>query len=167
MKRVIIGIDPGLQGAIAAIDATDRQLIEVVDCPVRKHGGAAIYNIPEMANTIRRLSLGNLAVVYLEQSQSMPGQGVSSTFKIGRGMGIWEGILAALSVPYRTVRPIVWTKKVFTGMPADAKGKFRSVQFAMQMFPDIELTPQRCRTPKDGRADAACIAYYGALEATP
>ena len=159
MKRVIIGIDPGIKGAVAAIDADNLRLIEVTDCPTLKNAGKEIFNIQEMAHTIRRLSLLGDATVILEQAQSMPGQGVKSMFSVGRSMGIWEGILSALDVPFRTVRPNVWTKRTLAGMPG--QGKMRSIQFALQMFPDIELTPQRCRTPKDGRADAACLAYYG------
>jgi crossover junction endodeoxyribonuclease RuvC len=160
--RVVIGVDPGIKGAVAAINADDMSLLEVVDCPVASNAGKAIYNTPEMAHTIRRMSLLGDAIVILEQAQSMPGQGVKSMFSTGRSFGIWEGILAALDVPFRTVRPNVWTRKVFAGMPA-SRGKFRSIQFALQVFPDIELTPQRCRTPKDGRADAACLAYFGAV----
>ena len=162
MKQIIIGIDPGIKGAIAAIDAGSRRLIEVTDCPTTNNAGKQIYDIAEMAHTIRRMSLLGDAAVVLEQQQAMPKQGVSSTFTIGRGFGIWQGILATLEVPYRTVRPVVWTRQVFAGMPGE--GKFRSIQFALQMFPGIELTPQRCRKPKDGRADAACLAYWGAVE---
>jgi crossover junction endodeoxyribonuclease RuvC len=161
--RIIIGIDPGIKGAIAAIRESDRSLIEIVDCPVQKHAGAAMYDVPEMAHIIRRLALLGGPTAILEQSQSMPGQGVKSMYSVGRSFGIWEGILTALDVPFRTVRPNVWMKRLFTGM-LDGKGKFRSIQFALQMFPGIELTPQRCRTPKDGRADAACLAYWGAVQ---
>lgn len=161
MSRIIIGIDPGLKGAIAAIDAEKMELLEIVDCPTNKNAGKPIYNIAAMAHTIRRMSLLGDAIVILEQAQSMPGQGVTSMFSVGRSMGIWEGILAALDVSYRTVRPCVWTRRLFTGLPG--KGKFRSIQFVLRMFPGIELTPQRCRKPKDGRADAACLAYWGSV----
>jgi crossover junction endodeoxyribonuclease RuvC len=160
MSGIIIGIDPGVKGAVAAIRENDRSLLEVVDCPVQRRAGAAIYDVPAMAHTIRRFSLLGNAAAVLEQSQAMPGQGVKSMYSVGRGFGLWEGILAALDVPFRTVRPNVWTKKLFAGMPGENKGKFRSIQFALQVFPGIELTPSRCRTPRDGRADAACLAYW-------
>lgn len=79
----------------------------------------------------------------------------------GRGFGIWLGILGALEIPYRTVRPSQWTKRIFSGLPG--KGKERSVQFARRMFPALELVPPGCRKPRDGRADAACLAYYGVV----
>jgi crossover junction endodeoxyribonuclease RuvC len=159
--RIVIGIDPGYKGAIAAITEHDRQLIEVIDCPVHRTNGTTIYDAPAMAHIIRRLRLFGDVEAILEQAQSMPGQGVKSMYSVGRSFGLWEGILAALDVPFRTVRPCVWTKRLFTGMPGE--GKFRSIQFALQMFPGIMLTPQRGRTPKDGRADAACLAYWGTV----
>jgi crossover junction endodeoxyribonuclease RuvC len=115
-----------------------------------------------MAAVIRHMSLLGVAVVTLEQAQAMPGQGVSSTFSTGRGFGIREGVLGALDVPYRTVRPSVWVKKVLAGLPGE--GKERSIRFALRMFPGCELMPKGGRKPRDGRADALCLAYYGVKE---
>jgi len=159
--RVSIGIDPGIHGAIAAIDASSLEPLEVSDTPTVTAAGKKLYDIGEMAAIIRHMALMGDAVVVLEQAQAMPGQGVTSTFSTGRGFGLWEGILGALDVPYRAVRPIVWTKRVFTGISGE--GKSRSVQFVMRMFPGVELTPPGCRKPKDGRADALSLAYYGTV----
>ena len=157
--RISIGIDPGLSGAIAAISVGSLEALEVMDTPVVTSEGKRLHDIGGMADAIRHMSLFGDAVVILEQAQSMPGQCVSSTFSTGHGFGIWEGILSALDVPYRTVRPSVWTKKVLAGTPGE--GKARSIQFAMRMFPVVELTPKGSRKPRDGRADALCLAYYG------
>jgi crossover junction endodeoxyribonuclease RuvC len=159
--RISIGIDPGICGAMAAVSAQTLEVLEVVDTPVITGGGKKLYDISGMASMIRHMSLLGDAVVTLEQAQAMPGQGVSSTFSTGRGFGIWEGVLGALDVPYRTVRPSAWTKKVLAGTPGE--GKERSIQFAMRMFPDAELTPKGSRKPRDGRADALCLAYYGSV----
>ncbi|MDR1515311.1 MAG: hypothetical protein LBS45_06420 [Synergistaceae bacterium] len=153
--QVSIGIDPGVKGAIAAINVQTLEVIEVVDTPVVEK----MYDISEMAAVIRHMSLFGVAVVTLEQGQAMPGQGVTSTFSTGRGFGIWEGVLGALDVPYRVVRPHVWTKKVLAGVPGE--GKERSIRFALQMFPGCELTPKGSHKPRDGRADALSLAYYG------
>lgn len=161
MKRVSIGIDPGITGAIAAIDASSLALIELVDTPTIMSAGKRIYDVSEMAAVIRHMSLLGDALVVLEQAQPMPGQGVTSTFSTGRSFGLWEGLLGALDVPFRTARPIVWTKRVFAGVSGE--GKARSIQFSLRMFPGIELTPAGCKAPRDGRADAACLAYYGTL----
>jgi crossover junction endodeoxyribonuclease RuvC len=159
--RISIGIDPGLSGAVAAISAGSLEVLEVLDTPVVTSEGKRLYDIGGMADAIRHMSLFGDAVVILEQAQAMPGQGVSSTFATGRGFGIWEGVLSALDVPYRTVRPSVWTKKVLAGTPGE--GKARSLQFAMRMFPGAEITPKGSRKPRDGRSDALCLAYYGTV----
>jgi hypothetical protein len=137
MTQVSIGIDPGAKGAIAAINAQTLEVIEVTDTPVMNK----MYGISEMAAIIRRMSLLGVAVVTLEETHS-------------RGFGIWEGILGALEVPYRTVRPIVWTKKVLAGVSGE--GKERPISFALRMFPGCVLTLK-------GRADALCLAYYGTV----
>jgi crossover junction endodeoxyribonuclease RuvC len=157
MTQISAGIDPGYKGAIAAINAQTLEVIEVTDAPVVE----GMYDISEMAAVIRHISLLGVAVFTLEQAQAMPGQGVSSTFSTGRGFGIWEGVLGALEAPYRTIRPVVWTKKVLAGIPGE--GKERSIRFALRMFPGCELTPKGSRKPRDGRADALCLAYYGTV----
>jgi hypothetical protein len=104
-NKISIGIDPGLSGAIAALNAGSLEVLEVMDTPVITSEGKRIYDIGGMADAIRRVSLFGDAVVILEQAQAMPHQGVVSTFATGRGFGIWEGVLSALDVPFRTVRP--------------------------------------------------------------
>lgn len=160
-KWVIIGIDPGVSGAVAAITG-EGEVIGLVDTPIIKAGGKALYNVSGMAEKLRGFAIyadrgGALAV--LEQAQAMPGQGVSSTFSTGRSFGLWEGILGALEIPFITVRPSVWVKSVLTGVAG--QGKERSIKFAMQAFPFAELIPEGCRKPRDGRADALCLAWYG------
>jgi hypothetical protein len=84
-RKISIGIDPGINGAIAGIDAGSLEVIEVMDTPVITSEGKRLYDIGGMADAIRHLSLLGDAVVILEQAQAMPGQGVSSTFSTGRG----------------------------------------------------------------------------------
>jgi crossover junction endodeoxyribonuclease RuvC len=159
--QISIGIDPGLSGAIAAINAGSLEALELIDTPVVVSEGKRMYDIGGMADAIRHMSLFGDAVVILEQAQAMPGQGVTSTFATGRGFGIWEGVLSALDVPYRTVRPSVWVKHVLAGTTGE--GKARSIQFALRMFPGAEITPKGSRKPRDGRSDALCLAYYGTV----
>lgn len=156
---IVVGIDPGLSGALVAI-REDLALLRAEDTPTLAAGNRREYDIPRMADLIRSVSLGEPTRAVLEAAQAMPKQGVSSTFSFGRGYGIWLGVLGALEIPYSTVRPGEWTK-ILKGLPG--KGKERSVLFASRTFPALELIPEGCKRPKDGRADAACMAYYGAL----
>ena len=159
---IYYGIDPGLSGAVAALDASGK-LLWVADAPTVKAGSKTIYNIDAMVMT---LSGHDDVTVTIEQAQGMPGQGITSTFRIGEGFGLWRGIVAALKIPVLTVRPATWQRILFRGVATGSTTKEKSVALAMQLFPGIELTPGRCRTPKDGRSDAALIARYGWMVST-
>ena len=47
-------------------------------------------------------------MVFIEQQQAMPRQGVASTFKTGFGYGVYIGILHALGYSYTVVIPRKW-----------------------------------------------------------
>jgi len=159
---VFIGIDPGLSGAVAALDAEGR-LLWVEDIPTVKPEKKTAYDVAGMVDLLLR-SEG--ATVCIEQAQGMPGQGITSTFRIGEGFGLWRGMVAALRMPLLTVRPATWQKALFKGVATGSTTKEKSVSLAMQLFPGIALTPGRCRKPKDGRSDAALIARYGWMVST-
>ena len=158
MKRVVIGIDCGLSGGVAAIDGS-LNVLALVDTPVVKTKGRTLYNVAAMADVLRRIALMGDATAVLETQQARPGQGVSSMFSIGRGFGVWEGLLTALMIPFQEVHPATWTRQVLNGAPGE--GKARCIGWVMRMFPSVEITPPGCRKPRDGRADALALAYYG------
>jgi crossover junction endodeoxyribonuclease RuvC len=159
MSKLFIGIDPGLHGGLAVIDSAFN-VRNVSDTPTVLVNGKTLYDIGGMCETLRRFALLGDALVILESVSARPGQGVSSMFSLGRGLGLWQGIIASLAIPSREVHPAVWTKKVLTGTPG--QGKARVVGFVVKMFPAAELIPEGCRKPRDGRADALALAYWGA-----
>jgi hypothetical protein len=87
----ILGIDPGLSGAVAFYfpEAPDRVIAE--DMPV----AAGMVDCATLAARIRQMAPG-LAII--ERVASMPKQGVSSTFKFGTAYGAVVGVLAALEI---------------------------------------------------------------------
>ena len=155
--RVYIGIDPGLTGAVSAIDE-NYNVLGLVDTPTIKSGGKTLYDVAEMAATLRRFGLMGEPIAILEAVAARPGQGVTSMFSIGRGYGVWQGVLSTLEIPFREVHPATWTRAVLKGAPGT--GRERSIAFATKMFPGAELVPLGCRKPRDGRADALCLAYW-------
>ena len=107
-----IGIDPGLSGAVAVL-GTDGVLLALHDVPVltlsTRSGSRTEYELPGMAALLRTYTVPG-AHVFIEASQAMPGQGVSSTWTTGYGYGAWLGLLAALQIAYTTVRPAIWKR---------------------------------------------------------
>jgi len=163
-----IGIDPGLNGAIARIDYTwtirnEDPTVSVVPMPTKEVDGKRKYVMYEI---IRELSYGGMGFVVLEKQQAMPGQGTVSMFRTGEGFGILQGILSAKSyedesqqLDYVIVPPQKWQKDVCPG--AAGESKRRAIKMATTLFPSVSLlaTP-RSKKPHDGMADALCMAEY-------
>jgi crossover junction endodeoxyribonuclease RuvC len=151
---MLIGIDPGLAGAVAVL-AANGTLVAVHDTPTLTlriaRGTRHDYDIPGMVAMLAPYAGAGLHVV-IEASQAMPGQGTRSTWTTGCGYGLWLGILAALQLPYTTVRPVVWKKAFSLG-----KDKEQARLRAQQLYPSADL-----RRKKDhGRAEALLLARYG------
>ena len=147
----VLGIDPGLAGGWATL-----------------YGGAEMGGEPMPlagefydCRTLRvlvELGFGPPDLVVIEQVGAMPKQGLSSTFKFGRGYGQLIGMCQTLAWPYILVPPQAWKAKVLAGTPKD---KAAAVAFVAARYPDIQLIQPRCRVPHDGVADAVCLAHYG------
>lgn len=142
----IIGIDPGKKGAIVILDGSN----------------VILHQMPEDANTIVNILSDYVSDshVFLEKSQAMPGQGVSSMFNYGTGFGTLLGILAALKIPHTLVHPKTWCKVMHAGT-ADAEAKVRSLEAARRLFPSVQFVRPRCTKPDEGYIDAILIAEYG------
>ena len=89
----------------------------------------------------------------IERVNSMPGQGVASSFTFGKGFGIWLGILASFSVSVDLVHPTRWKKAMLDGM---GKEKDAARIRAKELFPSADLSLRK----HHGRADALLIAEY-------
>jgi crossover junction endodeoxyribonuclease RuvC len=177
---IYIGIDPGVSGAVAALDGAGR-VISLQDTPtleekVGKHirntyaepGMAALVEgivrssvevICHSCGAIERELTSAHVLVAIENVHSMPKQGVASSFSFGVGYGVWRGIIAMLGLPSMRVEPVVWKKAL--GLP---KAKGASVAKALKLFPRAELGHlYRGRMIySDGRAEALLLAHYAA-----
>lgn len=152
---IVLGIDPGLSGALAFYDTVE-QTVEVVDMPVLElvRNGKKKLEVSAQA-LANHLAGRKINSAFLERVNAMTGQGVTSVFSFGRSLGIVEGILAAYDIPTTLVTPQAWQKAV-----NQRAGKDGSRERAMQLFPaQVELFQ---RKKDDGRSDASLIAYYGA-----
>lgn len=147
MNPLILGVDPGLSGALAFYAPLAPDLITAEDVPVV---GAEI-DAPRLA---RRLAQLRPTVAMIELATSMPKQGVASTFKYGRSFGTVLGVIGALGIPYHFTSPARW-KKHFR-LNSD---KEQSRTLAVRLWPAAECFSLK---KHHGRAEAALIARYGA-----
>ena len=153
----IIGIDPGISGAICFFE--NGKIIEIIDMPIMNDGkknkkqvnGAQIYN--EIHEQIKNIPKHEINVV-LEQVSAMPGQGVTSMFNFGQSFGVIKGICAAMRLPLHFVRPAKW-KKYFNLLNSE---KQASRTRAIEIFPEIS---HKLSKKKDiNKADAILIASF-------
>ncbi len=155
----IIGIDPGLSGAVVVLlDARNISIFDMPTMTVERNGKAKRQvSASELADIFSPYD-SSKCHVYVEKVSAMAGQGVTSVFSFGRSFGMIEGILAAFKLPVTYVAPATWVKAVGRG-----QGKDASRARAMELFPNNQADFKRVKD--DGRSDAALIAYWGAHHA--
>lgn len=152
----VLGIDVGLNGAIALVEGSE--LLRIEDMPTlsleRNNKTKRMVNAQALHLIIRSAKAD---AAYLERLNAMPGQGVTSMFSMGQSLGVVLGVLAACEVPTTTIPPRTWQKAL--DVP---QGKDGSRYRAAQLFPDAADMFKRVKD--DGRSDAALIALYGAKQ---
>lgn len=145
---IYLGIDPGLSGAIAAVDDKGR-FVMAEEMPVYADGKT---NVVDGRELFRLITGVGTVVTAVERVASMPKQGVASTFNFGKAYGTVLGVIGAAGLPRHDVAPQSW-KKMFNliGQEKDA-----SRGMAIKMFPDAPLS----RKKDHGIADALLIATW-------
>jgi len=172
---MIIGIDPGKNGAIIGISQQGKILMKNVTPLV----GTEI-DWSEFAEMLKPFH--NIRHVFLEHVHAMHNSSAKATFSFG---GCFEGVkalCAAFMHPMTLVSPKDWQKEMHQGIPQQYKpavkivtgknagkmGKPRkdpkkmSLMAVKRLFPNESLlrTP-RCTSEHDGIIDALLIAEYG------
>ena len=154
---IIIGIDPGIAGAICFF--SNGNVIDVIDMPSMAEGkknkkqvnGNQLFN--EIKLRLTKNSNEEICVV-VEHVTAMPGQGVTSMFNFGQSFGVIKGICSAMQLPIHFVRPAKW-KKYFNLINTS---KDASRTRAIEIFPKIS---EKLKRKKDcNKADAILIASY-------
>lgn len=173
---IIVGIDPGVTGALALI--TDKGYQTVADLPVMVRTSLRVkgkngqmrtkethqVNAAALAEILREWTAGhdkNEVHVFIEKCQAMPGkikgsdkaQSSSGTFSLGLSAGIIEGVVAACGLPHTLTHPATWKAK----LQLNHKEKSQMRARAIQLFPTADLH----RVKDHNRAEALLLAHYG------
>ena len=151
----IIGIDPGLSGAIAILE--NNKVLNIFDIPVMSEGkkNKRQLNSALLVNLIKEnINKEEEVAVVVEQVNAMPGQGVTSMFNFGQTFGALKGICAALELPIFFVRPSKW-KKYFELINSS---KDASRTKAIEMYP--KLSSQLSKKKDVNKSDAILIARF-------
>lgn len=156
---MILAFDPGLDGAIALVDA-DSSLLKIWDMPSldRSQGKGREVNPYLLADIVdEALEIAGKAKVecVIEQVGVRPGEGAAGAFKFGDGFGVLRGVVGASHLVSRYVRPQVWKK--YHGLLKKDKSASRAL--AMEKWP--ESRDLFARVKDADRAEAALIGQFG------
>ena len=151
----IIGIDPGLSGAIAILE--NSKVLNIFDMPVMSEGkkNKRQLNSAQLVSLLKEnMEHNEEIVVVVEQVNAMPGQGVTSMFNFGQTFGAIKGVCAALELPIFFVRPSKW-KKHFELINSS---KDSSITKSIEMYPT--LSSQLAKKKDVNKSDAILIARF-------
>ena len=165
---MIIGIDPGVSGAIAFIGDNDAAAVR--DAPTYQPGKRRRIAAGEFARIVRahladeklRRS-GETVTAFIEAAWPRPSDGAVFAFTSGHGHGVYVGVLAAMDIPTTAVAPQKWTATLGVQKPkgAEKRDKGLSLELARKLFPELALLLRREKD--NGRAEALLIAHFARL----
>lgn len=169
---VVVGIDPGVNGAIARLNVDDEtgeaRVESVVDIKAIPVNGRRQIDRAWLAQAIYDAGIPHDeadpdTLFIVEEQQVFGGQGVISMGTLMYGYGLILGVLAAYKGPVITVRPKEWKRAHNIPGKKTVEQKRAGVVLAKQLFPGTTFETIRGRM-LDGRSDACLIALYGIRE---
>lgn len=163
----VLGIDPGISGALALLDNTGK-ILDIADVPTLilkvikgKAKKSVNYKSLQMLLYGWHAEHGEMEA-YIEDVHSMPGQSAPSMFNMGATFGAIKAILTCEDIPITYVSPQTWKKYFKIPMGGDLKSsekKELSRSHAIRLYPcNIDWL---ARKADHNRAEAVLIARYG------
>jgi len=177
--KTLLGIDIGLGGAVAYLDADEGELLAVFDMPVyytqgttkTKTGKLRSKGHIDLTKLLYMLQIPRVhfedTLVVMEDVHTFPGQGIVSMGTLLEQKGIILGMCKALGYEVRLISPKTWQKHFDIVCPKEIKGKdarkrwlkFQSRLEAKARFPK-EWSDKFAATDDHGRSDACLIVQY-------
>jgi len=162
---LVMGVDPGKDGAIASVDSDTGRIVAMHDMPTwnqaigqskrKRINPVAVSEIFQLAKML------GVEMVVIEAVGGRPRQSAMNAFTFGYGVGLVFMACIAHQLPIESVPPASWKKLL--NVPGKSKADDTAIMTrADEMFPDDR---QLFRGPKGGnrvdRAEAAMLAKFG------
>lgn len=163
----IVGIDPGLEGAIVVFNGRQMRCWEMPLIESGKSREVDFDGIHEILYEIKT-SYGENVHIYLERAVAFS-MGVTSAFNYGRGFAAIEIAIQVLGMSVTYLESNKWTKLIHAGIAKDLKAKAKSLIAVKRLYPKLVKDLPRNRNGKlyDGFIDALLIAGYGFKQSEP
>ena len=163
----VIGIDPGLTGAMSLIDHRGLQGCHDMPTMIKGNGEGAVKNQVDpgaLAEMFRAWMAGHdknefMVMIESQGPVRLPGNkilGGASAFSLAFTAGVIEGVVTALGLPRELVPPAVWKKALgLSAKGTDKKAVARAM--ASRYYPEADIH----RVKDHNRAESILIARYG------
>lgn len=154
----VLGIDPGLSGALALYALSDRH-VEVFDMPVTD----GRVDPAKLAAIVEMCKVRGTIVAAVENVNARPGQ--AHTWAFALSVGIVHGCLGALGVPLNLIQPAQWKsayglRRAPNETQADTKARARLL--AIELWPKYAENFKRVKDAD--RAESSLIARFYAAK---
>ncbi len=163
---LIVGVDPGGNGAFAVYDTETRRIVSIDDMPVwyqtigkKKRKRVDGLALADMFDTYEMMGV---ELVVMEAVGGRPRQSASAAFVFGYGVGLVYMAALYSRIVIETVPPAAWKKLM--NVPGKQNGTDDDIMNrADEMFPyDRHLWRGERGGKKIDRAEAAMLARFGA-----
>jgi hypothetical protein len=154
----IVGIDPGLSGAIAVLDSLTNTVITTYKMPTKRVNKRLVIDCKELLRVLEELTK-HTSIVVIEDVFIGKGMSCKSSVTTISNWGMILGLLRLIDIEPIIVGPSTWQSKVFKDVVIGTQqgdkviklSKIKSLQVAALLGYQGGL---------DGVADSCCIAYY-------
>lgn len=175
-ERIVIGVDPGLKGALACIGSKG---ILVEPLHFNKGSRHSLLDIVKMDVFIGKCAdlIGTPGLVAVEDVHSMPRDSKKGAFTFGWGTGSVVTYFLARGFEVGFFSPKEWQDGLLKELKYDIKeeatieltkreiNKLASLTYVRTHYPNISLKPTpRSKLDNDGLSDALCIATYARMK---
>lgn len=169
---VVVGIDPGKNGALAILDHKSN-IIQAVLMPINKvkvikKGRTRVQREIDLLKVKSILLSYKVEIVVIEKQHIYPGQGNKSNETTMKQYGNLIGLLVGLDIRYVEVEASEWQakyKEIEVDPEVDLMSikqtKKKSISAVKKLYPGFSLlSSKRCRVPSDALSDSILIARH-------
>lgn len=159
---MILGVDPGNEGALVLTDGKEFQQWAM---PLKIGGKSKEVDFDKVCDLLMaEKSERKHPITHIILERAMPlAMGSSHAFSYGRNFGFLEIAIRMSKIPVTYVLPLEWQKMMHEGISADLKSKAKSLIAVERLFP--QFMDRLPRKPKgaimDGPVDALLLAGWG------
>ena len=164
MNNVIIGIDNGVSGSLAAISSHSGALIDAIPMPIQKARKGNEIDVIEVERWIKHVAAGfhNVHCAILEEP------GGSKSAKAATSMAgsfhALRTVLTLAGIRWHRITPQKWQREMMPGCNA-GDTKPRALELAKRLWPDETfLATERSKVPNHNIVDAALLAEYARIK---